>query len=84
MFWVDWSGPVKPAHGICKAAGISGAATHSLRPAELTSLAKRGIGVRALVALAEHSIMAATKRYIDLYTVLVKAAVELVLVEAFS
>ena len=44
----------------------------------LTNLAERGVGVRALMALAGHSNMATTQRYIDLRPAMLKAAVELV------
>lgn len=38
----------------------------------------RGVGVRTLMALAGHSNMATTQRYIDLRPAMLKAAVELV------
>ena len=44
----------------------------------LTNLAERGVGVRVLMALAGHSNMATTQRYIDLRPAMLKAAVELV------
>jgi len=44
----------------------------------LTNLAERGVGVRTLMALAGHSNMATTQRYIDLRPAVIKAAVELV------
>jgi len=65
-------------NGIYKNAGISGATSHSGRRTGLTNLAERGVGVRVLMALAEHSNMAATQRYIDLRPAVLKAAVELV------
>ena len=42
------------------------------------NLAERGVGVRVLMALAGHSNMATTQRYIDLRPAMLKAAVELV------
>jgi len=41
-------------------------------------LAERGVGVRTLMALAGHSNMATTQRYLDLRPAVIKAAVELV------
>lgn len=61
-----------------KGAGISGATSHSGRRTGLTNLAERGVGVRTLMALAGHSNMATTQRYIDLRPAVIKAAVELV------
>jgi integrase/recombinase XerD len=51
---------------------------YSGRRKELTNLAERGVGVRVLMALAGHSNMATTQRYIDLRPAMLKAAVELV------
>ena len=65
-------------NGIYKHAGISGATSHSGRRTGLTNLAERGVGVRVLMALAGHSNMATTQRYIDLRPAMLKAAVELV------
>ena len=65
-------------NGIYKGAGISGATSHSGRRTGLTNLAERGVGVRVLMALAGHSNMATTQRYIDLRPAMLKAAVELV------
>ncbi|MBT8543231.1 site-specific integrase [Polynucleobacter paneuropaeus] len=65
-------------NGIYKNAGISGATSHSGRRTGLTNLAERGVGVRVLMALAGHSNMATTQRYIDLRPAMLKAAVELV------
>ena len=69
---------VHPLNGIYKNAGISGATSHSGRRTGLTNLAERGVGVRVLMALAGHSNMATTQRYIDLRPAMLKAAVELV------
>ena len=65
-------------NGIYKNAGISGATSHSGRRTGLTNLAERGVGVRVLMALAGHSNMATTQRYIDLRPAMLKAAIELV------
>jgi integrase/recombinase XerD len=65
-------------NGIYKGAGISCATSHSGRRTGLTNLAERGVGVRTLMALAGHSNMATTQRYIDLRPAVIKAAVELV------
>jgi integrase/recombinase XerD len=65
-------------NGIYKSAGISGATSHSGRRTGLTNLAERGVGVRVLMALAGHSNMATTQRYIDVRPAMLKAAVELV------
>ena len=65
-------------NGIYKNAGISGATSHSGRRTGLTNLAERGVGVRVLMALAGHSNMATTQRYIDLRPAMLKAAVELI------
>ena len=45
---------------------------------KISNLVERGVGVRVLMALAEHSNMATTQRYIDLCPAMLKAAVELV------
>ncbi len=63
-------------NGIYKKACISGATPHSGRRAGLTNLAERGVGVRVLIALAGHSNMATTQRYIDLRPAIFKAAVK--------
>jgi len=44
----------------------------------LTTLADKGVSVRVLMALAGHSQIATTQRYIDLRPSVVRAAVELV------
>ncbi len=46
--------------------------------AQRRTLAERGAGVRTLMALAGHSNMATTQRYIDLRPAVIKAAVEMV------
>ena len=64
-------------NGIYKDVGINGTTSHSGRRTGLTNLAERGVGVRVLMALAGHSNMATTQRYIDLRPAILKAAVEL-------
>ena len=65
-------------NGIYKNAGISSATSHSGRRTGLTNLAERGVGVSVILALAGHSNMATTQRYINLRPAMLKAAVELV------
>ena len=65
-------------NGIYQKAGIYGASSHSGRRTGLTNLADKGVSVRVLMALAGHSQIATTQRYIDLRPSVVKAAVELV------
>ena len=65
-------------NGIYKGAGISGAKSHIGRYTGLTNLAERGVGVRTLMAMAGHSNIATTQRYIDLPPAMLKAAVEFV------
>lgn len=65
-------------NGIYEGARISGAKSHSARHTELTNLAKRGVGVRTLMALTGHSNMATTQRHNDCRPAVIKAAVELV------
>ena len=65
-------------NGIHKNAGISSATSHSGRRTGLTNLAERGVGVSVILALAGHSNMATTQRYINLRPAMLKAAVELV------
>ena len=64
----------KNAHnGIYKAAGISGATSHSDRRTGLTNLAER---VRTLMALAGNSQLAITEKYLGLRPSVVRAAIE--------
>ena len=65
-------------NGIYQKAGIYGASSHSGRRTGLTNLADKGVSVRVLMALAGHSQIATTQRYIDLRPSVVKAAVELI------
>ena len=59
-------------------AGIANASSHSGRRSGLTTLADKGVSVRVLMALAGHSQIATTQRYIDLRPSVVRAAVELI------
>jgi integrase/recombinase XerD len=65
-------------NGIYQRAGIANASSHSGRRSGLTTLADKGVSVRVLMALAGHSQIATTQRYIDLRPSVVRAAVELV------
>ena len=61
-----------------RAAGVSGASSHSGRRTFITSLAGKGIGVRVLASLAGHRSISITQRYIDVNYDMKRAAVELV------
>ena len=65
-------------NGIYSQAGIANSSSHSGRRSGLTTLADKGVSVRVLMALAGHSQIATTQRYIDLRPSVVRAAVELV------
>jgi len=58
--------------------GIANASSHSGRRSGLTTLADKGVSVRVLMAIAGHSQISTTQRYIDLRPSVVRAAVELV------
>jgi len=62
-------------------AGIANTSSHSGRRSGLTTLTDKGVSVRVLMALAGHSQIATTQRYIDLRPSVVRAAVELVQLE---
>ena len=61
-----------------RAAGISGASSHSGRRSFLTSLANKGIGVRILASLAGHKSIAVTMKYLDANDDMKRNAVELI------
>ena len=61
-----------------KAAGLSGASSHSGRRTFITTLANKGVSVRLLQALAGHRSIATTQVYIDVNDAMKRAAVELV------
>lgn len=58
--------------------GFNAATSHSTRRTFITNLAHKGVNVRVLAALAGHSSIATTQRYIDLNENVMRAAVELV------
>ena len=58
--------------------GIVGASSHSGRRTFITDLAAKGVSVRVLAALAGHSTISTTQRYIDINDQQLRAAVELV------
>lgn len=58
--------------------GIDGATSHSGRRTFITSLSQQGISVRVLAALAGHSSITTTQRYIDVNDEMLRKAVELV------
>ena len=62
---------------IYKASGLSDASSHSGRRTFITRLANAGVGVRVLAALAGHSSIAVTQRYIDVNDAQMATAVEL-------
>ncbi|MGG7646300.1 tyrosine-type recombinase/integrase [Rhodovulum sp. YNF3179] len=61
-----------------RAAGISGASSHSGRRQFVTELADKGINARVIQALARHKHLNTTMRYIDLNENKLRSAVELV------
>ena len=63
---------------IYKACGFKDASSHSGRRTYITRLANKGIGVRLLAALAGHSHISTTQRYIDVNVEQLKEAVELI------
>lgn len=58
--------------------GLKGATSHSGRRSFITDLANKGVSVRVLAALAGHSSIATTQRYIDINDDMLKKAVELI------
>lgn len=62
---------------IYKAVGLKDASSHSGRRTYITRLANKGVGVRLLAALAGHSHISTTQRYIDVNAEQLSAAVEL-------
>jgi integrase/recombinase XerD len=65
-------------NGIYKQAGFDSGSSHSGRRTFLTNLAEKGVSVRVMMALAGHSAMSTTQRYIDLRPGVLRNAVELV------
>ncbi len=62
---------------IYKACGFKDASSHSGRRTYITRLANNGVGVRVLAALAGHSHISTTQRYIDVNSDQMRSAVEL-------
>ena len=62
---------------IYKQCGLADASSHSGRRTFITRLANKGVGVRVLAALAGHSSIATTQRYIDVNDAQLANAVEL-------
>jgi integrase/recombinase XerD len=62
---------------IYKACGLKDASSHSGRRTYITRLANKGVGVRLLAALAGHSHISTTQRYIDVNADQLASAVEL-------
>ncbi len=60
-----------------KRAGLEGASSHSGRRTFITNLATQGISVRVLAALAGHSSIQTTQRYIEIHDNMLRKAVEL-------
>ena len=62
---------------IYKAIGLKDTSSHSGRGTYITRLANKGVGVRLLAALAGHSHISTTQRYIDVNSEQLSEAVEL-------
>jgi integrase/recombinase XerD len=62
---------------IYKQCGLTDASSHSGRRTFITRLANKGVGVRVLAALAGHSSITTTQRYIDVNDAQLANAVEL-------
>ena len=65
-------------HHLYREAGIDGASSHSGRRGFITSLANKGVNVRVLMALAGHSNLSTTQRYIELNPSMMRTAVEMI------
>ncbi|MCR9157602.1 MAG: site-specific integrase [Rhodobacteraceae bacterium] len=61
---------------IYKAVGLKDASSHSGHRTYITRLANKGVGVRLLAALAGHSHISTTQRYIDVNAEQLSEAVE--------
>jgi len=59
-----------------EAAAISNASSHSGRRTFITALSEKGVSVRVIQALARHSSLATTQRYIDVSADKLRLAVE--------
>ena len=65
-------------HNLYKAAGITGASSHSGRRQFITAIADKGINARIVQALARHKHLNTTQRYIEVNENHMRTAVELV------
>jgi integrase/recombinase XerD len=61
-----------------RAAGITGASSHSGRRQFVTELADKGINPRVIQALARHKHLTTTQRYIDVNDIKLRRAVDLI------
>lgn len=59
-----------------QAAGIANASSHSGRRTFITNLSERGVSVRVIQALARHSSLSTTQRYIDVSVDKLRSAVD--------
>ena len=62
-----------------ESAGISNASSHSGRRTFITALSEKGVSVRVIQALARHSSLATTQKYIDVSQDKLRSAVETVI-----
>lgn len=65
-------------HAMYRNAGIDGASSHSGRRTFITNLARKGVGVRVLMALAGHKNISTTQVYIDVNDEMQREAVNLI------
>jgi integrase/recombinase XerD len=65
-------------HMLYKAAGITGASSHSGRRSFLTTLSSKSVPLKVMMELAGHRQAQTTMRYVDVTTDMKKAAVELI------
>jgi integrase/recombinase XerD len=61
-----------------ESAGISNASSHSGRRTFITTLSEKNVSVRVIQALARHSSLATTQRYIDVSADKLRLAVEVI------
>ena len=64
-------------HMLYKAAGLTGASSHSGRRHFITNLSKKGVALRTMMELAGHRQAQTTMRYVDVTDDMKRAAVEL-------
>lgn len=65
-----------PFRELYRAAAIDNASSHSGRRTFITQLSERGVSVRVIQALARHSSLSTTQRYIDVSVDKLRSAVE--------